>query len=128
LVEPCPVHRRLDGANPFTTRKSASSCKGKRAAPAKSRTDRTSLRHVKESIVWPEQLLTGVLHIVKWLLLEYSVNCPTDATLACREDATAASVQAVSKEPYDEDMKRKYAKHLKTSERQAISLQLRQWA
>ncbi len=84
---------------------------------------------MKESIVWPEQLLTGVRHIVKWLLLGYSVNCLTDATpFACSEDATAASVQAVSKEPYDEDMKRKYAKHLKTSERQASSPQLRQWA
>ncbi len=119
----------MDGASPFKTRKSASSCKGKRAAPAKSRTDRTSLRHVKESIVWPEQLLTGVRHIVKWLLLGCSVNCLTDATpLACSEDATAASVQAVSEEPYDEDMKRKYAKHLKASERQANSPQLRQWA
>jgi len=69
LDELCPIRRRLDGASLLTTRKSASSCKGKRAAPAKSRTDRTSLRHVKESIVWPEQLLKGVLHIVKSLLL-----------------------------------------------------------
>lgn len=40
------------------------------------------------------------------------------------EDATAASVQAVSKEPYDEDMKRKYAKHLKASERVATKVLL----
>lgn len=121
----------MDGASPFTTRKSASSCKGKKAAPAKNLTDRTSLRHVKELTVWPEELLTGVLHIVKGLLLGCFVGCLTDATpdpLTCSEDATAASVQAVSKEPYDEDMKRKYAKHLKASERQASSPQLRQWA
>ena len=110
-----------------------------RAAPAKSRTDRTSLLHVTESIVWQEQLLTGVLHIVVWLLLGCHVGCLTDATpLACMrsellEDAIAAqlrhaSVQAVSKEPYDEDMKRKYGKHLKASERQASSPQMWQWA
>ncbi|KAL0020140.1 hypothetical protein WJX77_006430 [Trebouxia sp. C0004] len=45
-------------------------------------------------------------------------------TVIDSEDATAASVQAVSKEPYDEDMQRKYAKHLKASERVATKILL----
>ena len=35
----------------------------------------------------------------------------------CSPDADDSSVQAVVQMPYDKDMKRKYAKHLKSSER-----------
>ena len=42
------------------------------------------------------------------------------AQCLCREHASEISVQILSKMPYDEDMKRKYAKHLKTSERYAL--------
>ena len=40
----------------------------------------------------------------------------------CRDRASEISVQIVSKMPYDEDMKRKYAKHLKTTERYVAQL------
>lgn len=50
---------------------------------------------------------------------------PQSATVPqrlCREHASEISVQIVSKMPYDEDMKRKYAKHLKTTERYAAQV------
>lgn len=42
------------------------------------------------------------------------------AQCLCREHASEISVQILLKVPYDKDMKRKYAKHLKTSERYAL--------
>lgn len=41
---------------------------------------------------------------------------------SCRDDAADINVQIVSKTPYDVEMKRKYAKHLKTTERYPAGL------